>query len=65
MYLWSAGMTASLAQGVAHRYADEAGTLEVLQNSNFDQTSYELSHVTFFPNLLFQAIHAHLRLVAQ
>lgn len=60
-YFWSAGMMATLAQGVAHRIADEAGTLEVLQNDIADQLSYELSHVSFFPNLVFQACYAHLR----
>lgn len=60
-YFWSAGMMATVSQGIAHRVAGEAGTLEVLQNDSFDQTSYELSHVTFFPNLLFQACYAHLK----
>ena len=38
------------------------GTLQVLQDSGMDMSAYELSHVTYFPNLLFQAIHAHLGL---
>merc|ERR1712039_1058723 len=59
IYYWSAGMMATISQGIAHRSTGEAGTLEVLQNDNLDQTSYELSHVTFFPNLVFQAILAH------
>eukprot|EP00933_Yihiella_yeosuensis_P008565 TRINITY_DN114080_c0_g1_i1.p1 TRINITY_DN114080_c0_g1~~TRINITY_DN114080_c0_g1_i1.p1 ORF type:complete len:259 (+),score=30.54 TRINITY_DN114080_c0_g1_i1:2-778(+) len=60
-YFWSAGMMATLAQGVAHRISGEDGTLEVLQQDISDQTSYEFSHVTFFPNLLFQACQAHIR----
>ena len=58
-YFWSCGMTATLAQGVAHNLSREAGTLAVLENSKIDMTAYELSHVVFFPNLLFQAIHAN------
>lgn len=61
IYFWSAGMMATISQGLAHRVAGEAGTLEVLQNDTIDQTSYEFSHVTFFPNLLFQACRAHMR----
>eukprot|EP00928_Gymnodinium_smaydae_P097947 TRINITY_DN8996_c0_g2_i1.p1 TRINITY_DN8996_c0_g2~~TRINITY_DN8996_c0_g2_i1.p1 ORF type:complete len:311 (-),score=51.81 TRINITY_DN8996_c0_g2_i1:126-1058(-) len=60
-YLWSAGMTATLCQGVAHHVAGEQGTLELLQGDEMNQTSYELSHVTFFPNLLFHACYSHLR----
>lgn len=61
IYYWSAGMMATLSQGIAHSIAGEAGTLEVLQNDGFDQTRYELSHVAFFPNLIFQACYAHLK----
>eukprot|EP00929_Paragymnodinium_shiwhaense_P062630 TRINITY_DN31272_c0_g1_i3.p1 TRINITY_DN31272_c0_g1~~TRINITY_DN31272_c0_g1_i3.p1 ORF type:complete len:278 (-),score=34.42 TRINITY_DN31272_c0_g1_i3:132-965(-) len=61
IYFWSCGMTASIAQGVAHHAAGEAGTLEVLSGDALDQTRYELSHVTYFPNLVWQAVHAHLR----
>eukprot|EP00931_Biecheleriopsis_adriatica_P004931 TRINITY_DN106514_c0_g1_i1.p1 TRINITY_DN106514_c0_g1~~TRINITY_DN106514_c0_g1_i1.p1 ORF type:complete len:307 (-),score=41.30 TRINITY_DN106514_c0_g1_i1:70-990(-) len=60
-YLWSCSFMASLGQGVSHRISGELGTLEVLQNDLAEQTSYELSHVTFFPNLLFQAVHAQLQ----
>ena len=55
-------MLATLCQGVAHRLSGELGTLEVLQRDDIDQTQYELSHVVYFPNLLFHAIHAHLGL---
>merc|ERR1712039_46863 len=61
IYFWSAGMMATISQGLAHKLAGEAGTLEVLQNDAIDQTSYEFSHVTFFPNLLFQACRAHMQ----
>lgn len=61
LYFWSQGMMATICQGIAHRIADEAGTLEVLQDDDLDQTRYELSHVTYFPNLLFQACHDHLK----
>ncbi len=61
-YFWSCGMLATLCQGVAHRLSGELGTLEVLQRDDIDQTQYELSHVVYFPNLLFHAIHAHLGL---
>ena len=59
IYFWSCGMSATLAQGVAHTVSKEAGTLQVLQGSGMDMSQYELSHVVYFPNLLFQAIHAH------
>jgi hypothetical protein len=62
IYFWSCGMTATLAQGVAHAISREAGTLVVLQGSGMDMSQYELSHVTYFPNLLFQAIHEHFKL---
>jgi hypothetical protein len=65
VYFWSCGMTASLAQGTSHALAGEAGTLVVLQAENFDQTSYELSHATFFPNLIFQAVLSHMKIMAQ
>lgn len=61
IYLWSCGATASIAQGLAHAIAGEAGTLVVLQEDQLDQTRYELSHVTYFPNLLFQSVHAHVQ----
>merc|ERR1712224_857907 len=49
IYYWSAGMMATISQGIAHDVAGELGTLQVLQDDALDQTSYELSHVTFFP----------------
>ena len=58
IYFWSCGMTATLGQAVAHNLSREPGTLVVLQKQ-MDMVKYELSHVTYFPNLLFQAIHAH------
>ena len=54
-------MMATLSQGVAHSIAREAGTLAVLQGEDMNQTSYELSHVTFFPNLVFEAVRQQLR----
>ena len=59
IYFWSCGMTATLGQAIAHNLSREAGTLAVLQGSSMDMSAYELSHVTFFPNLLFQSIHSH------
>ena len=59
MYFWSCGMTATLGQAVAHGLSGEAPTLAVLENLKMDMTAYELSHVTYFPNLLFQAIYEH------
>merc|ERR1719343_1910673 len=47
LYFYAAGYLASLSQGVAHHYAGEMGTLPQLANAGD-----ELSHTTFFPNLL-------------
>ena len=52
-------MMATLQQGVAHRVCKELGTLEVLRMSSNDMITYELSHTTFFPNLVFQAMAEH------
>ena len=52
-------MMATLQQGVAHRVSKELGTLEVLRMSSNDMITYELSHTTFFPNLVFQAMVEH------
>lgn len=59
IYFWSCGMTATLGQAIAHNLSREAGTLAVLQGSSMDMSAYELSHVTFFPNLLFQSIYSY------
>ena len=56
LYFWSCGMMATLGQSVAHGVTKEAATLVVLQGG-MDMTAYELSHVVFFPNLLFQAVY--------
>lgn len=55
LYLYSGGFLASMAQGVAHHYAGEEGTLPQLAN-----VADELSHTTFFPNLLLHSIHQSL-----
>lgn len=60
MYFWSCGMMATLCQGVAHNISGESGTLQVLEASKMDTTSYELSHTVFFPNLVFQSVLEHL-----
>jgi hypothetical protein len=65
LYFWASGMMATISQGVAHAFAGEAGTLVVLQDASIDMTSYEFSHVTFFPNLLLQAVSAHAAGAAQ
>ena len=56
------GVTWDDAQrGDKEGYNDD-DAIEVLQRDDIDQTQYELSHVVYFPNLLFHAIHAHLGL---
>ena len=43
----------------------EMGTLDPRNmsklGSDMSRTAYEFSHVTYFPNLLFHAIHAQLK----
>mmetsp|Transcript_38012 Transcript_38012/g.80483 ORF Transcript_38012/g.80483 Transcript_38012/m.80483 type:complete len:325 (+) Transcript_38012:70-1044(+) len=51
LYFFSTGYLASLAQGVAHYYAGEEGTLPQLAN-----VSDEYAHTTFFPNILLHSV---------
>jgi hypothetical protein len=60
LFYLSCGFSASLSQGVAHRMAGELGTLEQLQLDPLNTATYELSHCTFFPNILLQACQEHL-----
>jgi len=56
--LHGAGFLCALAQGVAHRLAGEASTVEQLQDLGPDEKlPYEWAHHTFFPNLLLHAVH--------
>jgi hypothetical protein len=51
-------------QGLAHRCAAEDSTLETLQKGDVTELrlGYELAHVTYFPNLLYDAMgEAHRR----
>lgn len=51
LYFYSGGFLASAAQGVAHHYAGEQGTLPQLSDP-----AAELSHTTWFPNILLQSV---------
>ena len=57
-YYHSIAYTAMLFQGLAHELSKEAGTLVKLMDETNHQAkvSYEWSHVTYFPNLLFHAV---------
>jgi hypothetical protein len=54
-YFWSCGMLATYTQGWAHAVVKERPTLALLNADPVDQTAYEFSHVTYFPNLVWQA----------
>ena len=51
-FFWSCGFLASSLQGCAHKFTQELPTLPQLKNN----LPHELSHTTYFPNLLFQAM---------
>jgi hypothetical protein len=57
-FLHSCAFTATIMQGLAHGLSGEMATLvKLMDEDNHDtKVSYEWAHVTFFPNLLFQAI---------
>lgn len=57
-FLHSCAFTATLLQGLAHSLSGEVATLVKLmdEDNHESKVSYEWAHVTFFPNLLFQAI---------
>jgi len=59
IFLHSCAFTAMLMQGLAHEISEEKATILALQG-NDDQrakVSYELAHVTYFPNMVFHAIY--------
>lgn len=55
LLFYAGGFLASTAQGVSHYYSYELATLPTLRDVNLGAA--ELSHATFFPNLLLNSIY--------
>eukprot|EP00658_Telonema_sp_P-2_P059772 TRINITY_DN48899_c0_g1_i2.p1 TRINITY_DN48899_c0_g1~~TRINITY_DN48899_c0_g1_i2.p1 ORF type:complete len:348 (+),score=65.20 TRINITY_DN48899_c0_g1_i2:142-1185(+) len=56
MYFFSGGFLATVCQGISHHMAGEEGTLPQLARTTSGLRS-ELSHVSFFPNLLLHSCY--------
>jgi hypothetical protein len=59
VYLHSLAFVALMLQGLAHELSGEVATLLKLQDESNQEAKirYEWAHVTFFPNVLFQACY--------
>lgn len=55
LFFYAGGFLASTAQGVSHYYSHELATLPTLRDVNLGAA--ELSHATFFPNLLLNSVY--------
>ena len=58
LYLYGAGFTASLFQGVSHEWSGEAANLpELATRTGKERCADEIAHVTYFPVLAFHVAH--------